>query len=262
MFLPVTMRTERIQALKAALAKPVLEDKEVRIPLGIADVDASLQGGLLKGALHEVYAASGHEATATGFVAGLAARVANGKPVLWIRQDFAGLEFGEIAATGLLELGIDPSKFLILRVAHAEDALRAASDALTCAALGAVVMEVVGEHKVLDLKASRRLTLGAAETNVTALMLRFNAMPDASSAETRWQIRAARSNPDDDNWGMPRFDAELVRNRHGRTGHWVMEWNCDEAIFREPADRGAVVSAPFDRPAAAAMESEKRHAFA
>jgi protein ImuA len=97
---------------------------------------------------------------------------------------------------------------------------------------------------------------------VTAFLLRFNAVPDASSAETRWTIRAGRSNPQDDNWGMPRFDAELVRNRHGRTGHWVMEWNCDEAKFREPADRGVVDSAPRDRPAAAAMEGEERRAFA
>jgi len=266
MFLSLMMRTEQIQALKAALAKPSLEDREIRVPVGIAEVDAALHGGVLKGALHEVYAAAGHEASATGFAVGLAARVAKGKPILWIRQDFAGLEFGEVAATGLLELGIDPSKFLILRVANAEDALRAASDALTCASLGAVVIEVVGEHKVLDLKASRRLTLGAAETNVTALMLRFNAMPDASSAETRWQIRAGRSKPDDENWGMPRFEAELLRNRHGRNGHWVMEWCCDDAIFwegrREAADRGAVVSAPRDRPAAAAMEGEERRAFA
>ena len=260
------MRAEKIESLRAALAKPRLENVRAYQPLGHTEIDAFLNGGLVRGALHEVFAATGHEATATGFAAGLAARVAKGKPVLWIRQDFAGLEFGEIAATGLLELGIDPSKFLILRVAHAEDALRAASDALTCAALGAVAIEVVGEHKVLDLKASRRLTLGAAETNVTAFLLRFNAVPDASSAETRWTIRAARSNSNDENWGMPRFEADLVRNRHGRNGHWVMEWNCDEAKFwegaRKPADRGAVVSAPFDRPAAAAMESEERRAFA
>lgn len=262
MFFHAKMRTEQIRALKAALARPTLEDREIRIPMEIADVDGSLHGGLLKGALHEVFAATGHEAAATGFAVGLAARVANGKPILWIRQDFAGLEFGEIAATGLLELGIDPSKFLILRVAHAEDALRASSDALSCSALGAVVIEVVGEHKVLDLKASRRLTLGAAETNVTAFLLRFSAVPDASSAETRWMIRAARSNAQDENWGMPRFDAELVRNRHGRNGHWVMEWCCDDAIFRKAADRGAVVPAPRDRPAAAAMEGEERRAFA
>src|SRR5262249_52096482 len=104
------MRTEQIRALKEALARPSLEDREIRIPIGVAEVDASLHGGVLKGGLHEVFAQPGHEATATGFAAGLAARVANSKPVLWIRQDFAGLEFGEIAATGLLELGIDPSK--------------------------------------------------------------------------------------------------------------------------------------------------------
>lgn len=256
------MRAEKIASLRAAFARPKFENRQAYQSLGHAEVDACLNGGLARGALHEVFAKIGHEASATGFTAGLAASVAKGKPILWIRQDFSALEFGEIAATGLLELGIDPSKFLILRVAHAEDALRAASDALTCAALGAVVVEVVGEHKVLDLKASRRLTLGAAETNVTALLLRFNAVPDASSAETRWQIRAGCSNEQDDNWGMPRFEADLVRNRHGRTGHWVMEWNCDDAIFREAADRGAVVSAPRDRPAAAAMESEERRAFA
>jgi protein ImuA len=255
---------QTIAKLRATLSKATLDspEKQARIPLGFAEADGALNGGLVRGALHEVFAVGGHEATATGFAAGLAARVANGKPILWIRQDFAGLEFGEIAATGLLELGIDPSRFLVLRVAHAEDALRAASDALTCASLGAVVIEVVGEHKVLDLKASRRLTLGAAETNVTAFLLRFNAVPDASSAETRWSIRAARSNPQDENWGMPRFEAELMRNRRGRTGHWVMEWCCDNAIFREAADRGAVVSASCDRPAAAAMESEERRAFA
>jgi protein ImuA len=256
------MRAEKIESLRAALARPRLENRPAYQSLGHAEVDACLNGGLARGALHEVFAQIGHEASATGFAAGLAAHVANRKPVLWIRQDFSALEFGEIAATGLLELGIDPSKFLILRVAHAEDALRAASDALTCAALGAVVIEVVGEHKVLDLKASRRLTLGAAETNVTAFLLRFNAAPDASSAETRWTIRAARSHEQEENWGMPRFEAELVRNRHGRTGHWVMEWCCDNAIFREAADRGAMVSAPGDRPAHAAMEGEERRAFA
>jgi protein ImuA len=262
MFFIPAMRTERIQALKAALAKPALEDREVRIPLGHAEADACLKGGLLRGALHEAFAAAGHEASATGFAAGLAARVANGKPILWIRQDFSALEFGELAATGLLELGIDPSRFLILRVANAQEALRAASDALSCGALGAVAIEMVGEHRALDLKATRRLTLGAAEKGVSAFLLRFSAMPEASSAETRWLIRAARSPLKEENWGKPVFEAELVRNRHGRTGHWVMEWSCDDAGFREAADRGAVVSAPFDRPAPAAMEGEARRAFA
>jgi protein ImuA len=256
------MRTERIQALRAALARPAWEQREIRVPLGHAQADAYLKGGLVKGALHEVYAQTGHEASATGFAAGMAWRAAGGKPVLWIRQDFSALEFGELAATGLLELGLDPSRFLILRVAHAQEALRAASDALTCAALGAVAIETAGEHRVLDLKASRRLTLGCSEKGVSAFLLRFSAVPDASSAETRWLIRAARSPANEENWGKPVYEAGLVRNRRGRTGRWVMEWSCDDAIFREAADRGAVVSAPFDRPAPAAMAGEARRATA
>lgn len=249
---------DRLAKLRASLARA--PDAHVRVALGHGGADACLQGGLKRGVCHEVYAATGHETAATGFAAGLAWRAASGKPVLWIRQDFSALEFGELAATGLVELGIDPARVLLLRAAHAEDALRAASDALSCAALGAVVIELVGAPKVLDLTASRRLTLAAAENGVTALLLRFGAEPDASAASTRWVVRAAPSRADDEDWGRPLFACELVRNRQGGTGHWVMEWSCDDGVFREQADRGAVVSAPVDRPAAAALEPRSRSA--
>jgi len=256
------MRTETLAKLRASLAKPSLNDSASRAVLGAAD--GCLHGGLKRGVLHEVFARGGHEAAATGFAAGLAWRAAAGKTVLWIRQDFAALEFGELAATGLLELGIDPARVLVLRAANAEDALRAASDALCCAALGAVVIELVGAPRILDLTASRRLTLAAAQAGVTAFLLRFGAEPDASSAETRWVVRAGCSPAQEDDWGQPVFEAELVRNRQGGTGHWVMEWSCDDGCFREQrsrqADRGAVVSPPFDRPAAAALAQDGRTA--
>jgi len=257
------MRSEHLARLRASLAKAQLPAKEESVALGHGLADACLKGGLRRGACHEVFAHPGHETAATGFAAGLCARLAARKPILWIRQDYCALEFGELAATGLLELGIDPSRMLILRVAHAEDALRAASDALTCAELGAVVIELSGEPKILDLTASRRLTLASAQTNVAALLLRFAAQPDASSAETRWRIRGAPS-PRDEGWGQPVFEAELVRNRHGGTGRWVMEWSCDDGLFRESREstshRGAVVPAPFDRPAAAAPQQGSRSA--
>ena len=245
------MRAEKIAALRASLAKPGLEETSARIPLGHAIADLCLKGGLERGVLHEVFAAIGHEAAATGFAAGLAARVAARKCLLWIRQDFSALEFGELSATGLLEFGIDPERLLLLSVADAAAALRAANDALSCAALGAVVIEIAGRPKILDLMASRRLTLACAQKTVTAFLLRFNAEPEASTAETRWLVRTATSPPEAENWGHPVFEAGLVRNRHGRTGEWVMEWSCDEGLFKE-ADRGAVVSTPSDRPAAAA----------
>jgi protein ImuA len=133
---------------------------------------------------------------------------------------------------------------LLLAVNNAGDGLRAANDALSCAALGAVVIEIPDNPKVLDLVASRRLTLSATKKSVTPFLLRFNAPSDASTAETRWLVRAAISRNRNEDWGYPAFEASLVRNRNGKTGHWFMEWNCDECVFQKAAaDHGAVVSA-------------------
>ena len=45
-----------------------------KVPLGHAEADAVLQGGLAVAAVHEVFAEGHQSATATGFIAGLAAR--------------------------------------------------------------------------------------------------------------------------------------------------------------------------------------------
>jgi protein ImuA len=251
----------KIATLPAFLDKAEAGNPEThtRVPLGYEDVDACLHGGLRRGALHEILAEGGHEAAATGFAAALSFRAAANKRVLWIRQDFSAVEFGELSATGFLELGLDPSHFLLLRLADAADVLRAASDALSCAALGAVVIEIFGAPKILDMVASRRLTLASAQKGVTAFLLRFNAKAQVSTTETRWRIRAARSPQKEENWGSPVFEAELVRNRHGGTGRWVVQWSCDDGLFQKPCDKGAkdfgaVVSASCDRSIAAATE--------
>jgi protein ImuA len=239
---------------KIVLLRAVLTAAEplgARVALGVPRLDGALCGGLMRGGLHEVFAAPSQEAAATGFVAGLAVRL--GGPLLWIRQDYAGLEFGELAATGLFELGLDPARLVLLRVPDAASALRAAADALTCAALGAVVIELTGAPKLLDLVAYRRLALGAGAYGVTVFLLRLAAESSGiGGAETRWLIRAAPSGDEEEIWGGPVFDVELQRNRHGPAGHWTLEWSCDDGVFR-PADRGAVVLASADRPPQAAM---------
>jgi protein ImuA len=230
--------------LKTLLRKHELEEMSVRTPLGHREADICLRGGLRHDALHEIFSDAGHEAAATGFVAGLTMRVAGRKHVLWIRQDFSIHEYGELSATGLLELGFDPARMILLSVANASDGLRAANDSLSCSALGAVVVETPGSPKVFDIVASRRLTLGAAQKSIPVFLLRFGAKPEASTAETRWIIRAAASRHQRDDWGQPGFEVSLVRNRHGKTGHWFMEWNCDECVFQEATtDHGAMVSA-------------------
>jgi protein ImuA len=213
-----------------------------------------LQGGLRTGALHEIFAAASHEAAATGFAAALASRISGNKAIFWIRPDISAAEFGEIAPAGFFELGLDPARLILLSAPNSAAILRAGHDALSCGALGAVVLELTGASKVFDLTASQRLMAAASRKGVTAFLLRFNAVPQTSAAETRWHIRGARSFAGDEDWGCPTYEAHLARNRHGRTGQFIMQWSSDHGVFKEPAggaaNSGAVVSAPCDRPPA------------
>src|SRR3984957_7573401 len=222
-----------------------------RVALGHVDVDAALQGGLAMGAMHEVFAEGRQIAAATGFIAGLAGRAVARRPLVWVRQDFTEIESGALSMSGLAELGLDPRCLVTVRAADVDTALRAAADALACDALGVVVLEVWGEARQLDLVASRKLTLAAQASGVTGLVLRVAAEPQPSTAETKWIVRAAQSPPGAlwSAWGAPVFDAQLVRNRHGPVGRWIMEWKCDECLFEKPAAYPQpVAAAPAHRP--------------
>jgi protein ImuA len=232
-----------------------------KVALGHGSADAMLRGGLALAAVHEVFAEGHQGAAATGFLAGIAGRISSRKPLVWVRQDFAEVESGALSPTGLAELGLDPRLLVTVRAADVEAALRTMADALACDALGAVVLETFGEARQLDLVASRKLTLAAQASGVTALLLRLGAQPAPSTAETRWIVRAAHSPPAApwSAWGAPVFDARLVRNRHGPVGRWIMEWKCDECLFSEPsAYPQPVAAAPAHRPHQAAVNVRQR----
>jgi protein ImuA len=236
-----------------------------RVALGHAQADAVLRGGLATAAIHEVFSEGRQSTVATGFIAGLAGRVLAGRvsarrPLVWVRQDFCELEAGALSMQGLVELGLDPRCLVTVRASDVESALRTTADALACDALGAVVLEVWGQAKQLDLVASRKLTLAAQASGVTGLLLRIAAEPLPSTAETRWIVRAAHSPPEMPwgVWGSPCFDAELTRNRHGPTGRWIMEWKCDECLFSEATDSQPLAATPAHRPHQAFARAEQR----
>jgi protein ImuA len=237
-----------------------------RVALGHGEVDHALKGGLARAAIHEVFCEGRQGAAATGFVTGLAGRVTVRRPLLWVRQDFSELETGALSMSGLAELGLDPRRVVMVRAADVESALRTSADALACDALGAVVLELWGETRQFDLVASRKLTLAAQSSGVTGLLLRMAAQPLPSTAETRWMLRAAHSPPGSASmpaapwsaWGAPRFDVELLRNRHGPCGRWIMEWKCDECQFSEPsAYPQPVAAAPAHRPDPAVLQQRR-----
>jgi protein ImuA len=249
-------RIERIEAAGDAHALH-------KVALGHAEADAALCGGLARATVHEVFAEGHQSAAATGFIAGLAGRVTARRPLVWVRQDFSEIESGALSLSGLCELGLDPRLLVTVRAPDTDAALRTAADALACDALGAVVLEVWGQARQLDLVASRKLTLAAAASGVTALLLRMAAEPRPSTAETRWIVRAAHSPPATPwhAWGAPVFDTQLVRNRHGPVGRWIMEWNCDECLFSEPsAYPQPVAAAPAHRAHQAQAYTGQRRA--
>ena len=254
-------RTRLLESLRGSIARvestaASLSDAHAgagRVALGHAEADAALQGGLALGAVHEVYAQAGRQsAAATGFIAGLAQRVSLRRPLLWVRHDYGAREYGALSMSGWRELGLDPRMVVSVCAADVEGALRTTADALACDAVGAVVLEVWGEARQFDLVASRKLTLAARASGVTGLMLRVAAEPTPSAAETRWIVRSVHSPPLAawQAWGSPVLEAQLVRNRRGPNGLWIMEWKCDECVFRDAAaDTQPMAAAPANRPA-------------
>ena len=186
---------ETLAALRAAVAR--IEGCEAdargrRIPLGVDEIDVALGGGLRRGALHAVSAASPAAAgAATGFAGALAALAAGQKgAVLWIRQDMAARENGELWAPGFSALGLDPRRLALVRAPDAVAALKAAEAGLASSALSAVVVEPFGAMKGFDGLAGRRLALAAGRSGALGLLLRLaSSMPAPAgffAAETRW----------------------------------------------------------------------------
>ena len=237
-------KSAKLAELRHSLARYGLPPDRPPVTLGHPQADAVLGGGLRRGALHEVFAGGW---SSGGFAVLLALLAAGRKPLFWVRPDYEAMEYGAISPNGLAELGGDPRQLILLRTKNAADALCVAGDILACAHVGAVLLEVEGMPKCLDLVASRRLAFAAGESGVTILALRNGAQVQPSAALTRWHVTSGPSPSDDDDWGNPVFDAQLIRHRLGGLGNFLMRWNPQNACF-ETADPGAVVSAPAGRP--------------
>lgn len=217
-------------------------------------MDAALGGGFAFGRVHEVFAACAEDAPAcAGFILALAIRNAeHAKPVIWLRSERA-VRGGVMQGAGWAELGGAPEACLFVLAEDAKALLRAGVDALRCGGMGAVVIEGWGRMPELDLTASRRLSLAAEKSGVPLLLLRVDAEPAPSAAETRWHVTAAPSQALLGNApGAPCFDIELLRCRSRPAGQsWRLEWDRDRKTFRDTAVSGAMVPVLFCRQTAA-----------
>lgn len=246
------MMLDELRQHLARLQKPAgIADGPAGLPLGIPIVDDVLGGGLLRGALHEVAAASeAHLPAATVFTLGLAALATGNKHLVWIAEDMALTESGVPYGAGLEAFGLSPKRLVIVSVAHRHELMAAMEEALRCRAVGGVLGEV--RNGALDAVAVRRLSLAASDSGAIAFLLRAQPSHDASTAATRWTAQSAPSvipgrrgtsaSLSDHELGAPRFAVHLTRNRRGPSASWILEW-------RNPDDR-FVLATPTEPVAA------------
>jgi protein ImuA len=219
-----------------AVQRPVL-------PFGIAPLDGNLaDGGLRRDALHEVAGEGsdwGHDAAATLFLAGIAARVSG--PVLWV------VRARDLFAPALFQAGLDPERVLYAEAQDDAELLALMEDGLRHRGLGAVI----GEARRVGMASTRRLQLAAEGGASIALLLKRTARDGGdpfakpSAAVTRWRIASAPSLPVPWNGlGRPCWRLTCVRQRGGDPFELVVE-------AADETGRLALPARLVDRPAAA-----------
>ncbi|WP_161141389.1 ImuA family protein [Propylenella binzhouense] len=241
-----------------------------RLAFGIPPLDAALGGGLACAALHEIRTAETREGAAgAGFAAACLIRLtaqAGRRPILWIGTEESCREAGRLHAPGLLALGLDPALIVSVVTERPADALWAFEAGLACRGLAAAVCEL-RRGADIDLTETRRCALRAHEAGVTGFLLRFGAAPEPTAAETRWRLGFAPAGPVGlyaAGVGRPAWRVEIEKNRAGRTGAHILEWNAHERRFETPAGHAAdahpvaLAAPPFDRSDRPAGEGFRR----
>ena len=162
--------------------------------------------------------------------------------VLWIETAFATSETGRLYGPGVESFGLVLRRVLLVRVKRPLDALWVMEEALGCRGIATTIAVAAQDP---DLTATRRLSLAARDGGGMGFLLR-RLSPHPSAALTRWQIAAARSQPDAfGGLGQTTFDLTLTKNRLGPCGRWTLQWDPHDG-FLDPLSVG-VAGAARDR---------------
>src|SRR5690606_8968512 len=113
-------------------------------------------------------------------------------PLLWVAVGEALSEGGVPYAPGLLHrFGIAPRRLLLAGARRLEDARWVAEEAAALTALSAVVLEVRGSPRKLDLTATRRLYHRARAAARPFYLLRQAGLPEPTAAPVRLVVLPA-----------------------------------------------------------------------
>lgn len=234
-----------------------------RLATGVPALDSRLDGGLVRGALHEIRAPLARDlGVASGVLLGLLSRLVDGPPgmqpdtqagaqrgdaansragtgrkptrVLWVVDPAVTADAGLPCPDGIAQFGFDPGRITLVHAIDLRAALWAADEGARCTDLAAVVLHVKGNPARLDRLATRRLMLRAQDSGVCVLILRQSGLAEANAAQTRWCVTPRPSPRDPDlprGVGLPAFQMTLERSRSGQSGQWPLHWTPKTRAF-------------------------------
>jgi protein ImuA len=248
----------------------VASARDFFLPTGVDRLDETLGGGLPKAALTEIH---GTQTRNAGAAAGLALCLVGlmlkacqkpGGLVLWIGTAEIFREAGLPYAAGLNWLfGLAPERLLIAEAPKPTDALWIAEEAARIDEIAAVIVELRGNPRGLDLTATRRLHRRAQEAGRPVLLLRQSAEPEPTAAPVRLivapapaSLRRTIAGPLAGSIGPPAVSVEIGKSRTALPGKFILEWNPNAHVLEErrdsPENRVAVVSPSRGRADSAA----------
>ncbi|WP_417769175.1 ImuA family protein [Stappia sp.] len=263
-------RSDAITALRARVAGWQRREAPAwpAVGFGLEETAGSpLAGGLASGALHEVLPeAPADLAAAAGFALAVSSRILRVREghVLWICPGARGRRGGGLYPVGLAGFDIDPGRVVQVEASRPRDLLWSLEEALSHGSLAAVIGILADGDRSYDFTVSRRLSMRAAQSGATALLLGSRCGLDmATAAQTRWSVASGTSAPAQytgqavPGLGPPRWQVRLVKSRANSLGLWDLEWNHETLSFRLAAPLAG--RAPLHRPAALVREPSGEH---
>lgn len=204
------------------------------LPLGVEAFDRAAGGGVPRTGLTEIHAAAMRDvAAASGFALALAL-LATDVPgtILWIATADMLRETGRPYAPGLVQrFGLSPARLLLAEAPRPVDALWIAEEAASAATFAAILVEIGGAPRELDLTATRRLHRRALLAGRPMFLLRAAAGPQPTAAPLRLVVGAAPSSPRrtlsgplHGSIGPPAFAVSIGKSRAAIPASVTLEW--------------------------------------
>ncbi len=215
------------------------------LPTRIAPLDEVLEGGLPLAALTEIHAPTARTSAVmaawTLFLGHILLQRSPypDLPLLWLGTRESFNEAGRIYPPALQTFGVSPQRFLFAEAQKLRDVLWIGEEAASLPDLAAVVVEVRGNPRLLDLTATRRLHRRAQAAGRPVFLLRQAAEPGPTAAPVRLEITTAPASPRQTlegplfgSLGPPGLTVTITKSRTARLGSFTLEWNPDDCCYR------------------------------